>query len=82
MWRAGIRELGKIPDDHLFFLATIDAVKLRKPVYNNDVVQFEIINEKISERMIKQSGKAYKGDKVLCAQAKWMCLVGEAIKND
>ena len=72
---AGVRAFGKLPDDHLFFLATIDEVKFRKPVLPNDTIRFEVQNEKISSRMIKQSGKAYKDD-VLCVQARWMCLVG------
>ncbi len=74
---AGVRALGKIAEEHLFFLATIDKVKFRKPVLPDDTVQFEINNNTISTRMIKQSGKVFKGD-VLCAEASWMCLVGEA----
>lgn len=74
---AGVRALGKIPSDHLFFLATIDGVKFRKPVLPGDTVEFEISNDKISSRMIKQSGVVRKGD-VVCAEAQWMCLVGPA----
>lgn len=74
---AGVRSLGKIAENHLFFLATVDEVKFRKPVLPNDTLRFEITNEKIGSRMIKQSGKAFKED-TLCVQSRWMCLVGEA----
>lgn len=76
---AGVRKMGKIAEKHLFFLATIDKVKFRKPVLPDDTVQFEIHNDVISSRMIKQRGKVFKGD-VVCAEASWMCLVGEALR--
>lgn len=77
---AGVRQLDLIPSDHLFFLATIDKVKFRKPTVPKDTLRFEVTNIKIGSRMIKQSGKAYivktDGDDLLAVEAEWMCLVG------
>ena len=73
---AGLRKMGIIGDDGLFFLATVDKVKFRRQVRPGDEVRSEIENLRISPRMIKQSGKAYVGDE-LAAEAEWMCLVGE-----
>lgn len=70
---AGVRANGKLGES-LFFLATIDKVKLRRPVRPNEEVRFEISNDKVSGRMLKQSGKAFVGDE-LAAEAQWMCLV-------
>ena len=72
---AGLRKLGIIGDDGLFFLATVDKVKFRRQVRPMDEVRSEIENLRISPKMIKQSGKAYVGDE-LAAEAEWMCLVG------
>ncbi|MCL2600828.1 MAG: 3-hydroxyacyl-ACP dehydratase FabZ [Treponema sp.] len=76
---AGLRKLGILGDDALFFLATIDKVKFRRQVRPGDEVRLEIENMRVSPRMIKQSGKAYVGDE-LAAEAEWMCLVGD--KNE
>jgi len=72
---AGLRKIGVIGDGGLFFLATVDKVKFRQQVRPGDLVRSEITNLRISPRMIKQSGKAYVGDK-LAAEAEWMCIVG------
>ncbi len=61
----------------LFFLATVDKVKFRNQVRPNDKVRMEITNLRVSKKMIKQAGKAYVGD-TLCAEAEWLCLVGNA----
>ena len=74
---AGIRKLGTISSDALFFLASVDKVKFRRQVRPGDEVRSEITNLRISPKMIKQSGKAYVGDE-LAAEAEWMCLVGPA----
>ena len=71
---AGLRKLGIIGDNALFFLATIDKVKFRRPVRPGDEVRSEIENLRVSAGMIKQSGKAYVGSE-LAAEAEWMCLV-------
>ena len=73
---AGLRKIGVIGDNALFFLATVDKVKFRRQVRPGDEVRSEIENLRVSPRMIKQSGKAYVGEE-LAAEAEWMCLVGE-----
>jgi len=72
---AGLRKLGVMGGDSLFFLATVDKVKFRRQIRPGDEVRSEIENLRISPKMIKQSGKAYVGDE-LAAEAEWMCLVG------
>jgi 3-hydroxyacyl-[acyl-carrier-protein] dehydratase len=54
---AGVKKLG-ILGDSLFFLATIEKAKFRRQVRPNEEVKIEIKNNRISKRMIKQSGKA------------------------
>ena len=73
---AGVRALGKLGEKALFFLATIEKAKFRRQVRPNEEVKFIITNDRLSPRMIKQSGKAYVGEE-LAAEASWMCLVGE-----
>jgi 3-hydroxyacyl-[acyl-carrier-protein] dehydratase len=72
---AGLRKLGTLAADGLFFLATVDKVKFRRQVRPGDEVRSEITNLRVSAKMIKQSGKAFVGDE-LAAEAEWMCLVG------
>jgi 3-hydroxyacyl-[acyl-carrier-protein] dehydratase len=71
---AGLRKLGILPDNALFFLATVDKVKFRRQVRPGEEVRSEVVNLRVSPKMIKQSGKAYVGDE-LAAEAEWMCLV-------
>ena len=66
-----------IPEDALFFLASVDKVKFRRQVRPGEKVRSEIVNLRVSSRMIKQAGKAYVGDE-LAAEAEWLCLVGPA----
>jgi 3-hydroxyacyl-[acyl-carrier-protein] dehydratase len=73
---AGLRKLGVLGGEALFFLATVDKVKFRRQVRPGDEVRSEIENLRVSPRMIKQSGKAYVGDE-LAAEAEWMCLVSD-----
>ena len=72
---AGLRKLGVLGDDALFFFATVDKVKFRRQVRPGDEVRSEVENLRVSPRMIKQQGKAYVGDE-LAAEAEWMCLIG------
>ena len=72
---AGLRKLGVLGDNALFFLATVDKVKFRRQVRPGDEVRSEIKNLRVSPKMIKQSGKAYVGEE-LAAEAEWLCLVG------
>ena len=73
---AGLRKLGILGGGALFFLATVDKVKFRRQVRPGDEVRSEIVNLRISPKMIKQQGKAFVGGE-LAAEAEWMCLVGE-----
>ncbi|MDR0448401.1 MAG: 3-hydroxyacyl-ACP dehydratase FabZ [Treponema sp.] len=72
---AGLRKLGVLGGDALFFLATVDKVKFRRQVRPGDEVRSEIVNLRVSPRMVKQAGKAYVGDE-LAAEAEWMCVIG------
>ncbi|GHU49696.1 beta-hydroxyacyl-ACP dehydratase [Spirochaetia bacterium] len=74
---AGLRSLGILGADALFFLASVDKVKFRRQVRPGEDVRSEIENLRVSPKMIKQSGKAYVGEE-LAAEAEWMCLVGSA----
>ncbi|GHU09328.1 beta-hydroxyacyl-ACP dehydratase [Spirochaetia bacterium] len=71
---AGLRKLGKLGGNSLFFLGSVDKVKFRRQVRPGEEVRSEIENLRVSARMIKQSGKAFVGDE-LAAEAEWMCLV-------
>jgi 3-hydroxyacyl-[acyl-carrier-protein] dehydratase len=71
---AGLRKLGLLGGDALFFLASVDKVKFRRQVLPGDEVRSEIENLRVSARMIKQAGKAYVGEE-LAAEAEWLCLV-------
>ncbi|WP_319477193.1 3-hydroxyacyl-ACP dehydratase FabZ [Marispirochaeta aestuarii] len=73
---AGVRQLGSLGDDALFFLAAIEKAKFRRQVRPNETIRMEISNDRISARMIKQSGKCYVGDELAC-EASWLCLVGD-----
>ena len=70
---AGLRKLGLIGGKALFFLASVNRVKFRRPVRPGDELRSEILNLKVSPRMVMQSGKAYVGSE-LAAEAEWMCL--------
>ena len=72
---AGLRKLGVLGEDGLFFFASVDKVKFRRQVRPGDEVRSEIENLRVSPKMIKQRGKAYVGEEV-AAEAEWMCLVG------
>ncbi|MDR0635697.1 MAG: 3-hydroxyacyl-ACP dehydratase FabZ [Treponema sp.] len=70
---AGLRLLGTLGADVLFFLASVDKVKFRRQVRPGEEVRCEIENLRVSSKMIKQAGKAYVGDE-LAAEAEWLCL--------
>ncbi|MDR1031415.1 MAG: 3-hydroxyacyl-ACP dehydratase FabZ [Treponema sp.] len=71
---AGLRKLGVLSGDALFFLASIDKVKFRRQVRPGEALRVEIENLRVSPQTIKQAGKAYIGDE-LAAEAEWLCLV-------
>jgi 3-hydroxyacyl-[acyl-carrier-protein] dehydratase len=75
---AGLRQMknNNGSSNALFFLASVDKVKFRRQVRPGDEVRSEIINLRISEKMIKQSGKAFVNNE-LAAEAEWLCLVGD-----
>ena len=72
---AGVRAMGKLAADALFFLASVDKVKLRRQVRPGETVRLEVTNLRVSARMIKQRGQAFVGEE-LAAEAEWLCLVG------
>lgn len=74
---AGVRSLGKLGDDALFFLASVERSKFRRQVRPDEELKLVIDNLRITPRMIKQKGEAYVGDE-LAAEAEWLCLVGDA----
>ena len=55
---AGLRKLGTLGPDGLFFFATVDKVKFRRQVRPGDELRSEVTNLRVSPKMIKQSGKA------------------------
>lgn len=72
---AGLKKSGKSSEDALFFLASVEKAKFRRQVRPNDEVRFVITNERVSGRMIKQSGQAFVGDEI-AAEASWLCIAG------
>ncbi|MBN2444466.1 MAG: 3-hydroxyacyl-ACP dehydratase FabZ [Spirochaetales bacterium] len=74
---AGIKSLNKLGDGALFFLATVVKAKFKSPVKPGDTLKMVVTNLRISENMLRQSGKAYVGDNLACS-AEWMCIVGSA----
>jgi 3-hydroxyacyl-[acyl-carrier-protein] dehydratase len=70
---AGLRKTGVL-ENALFFLASVDKVKFRRQVRPGEEVRSEVVNLRVSSKMIKQAGKAYVGDE-LAAEAEWLCLV-------
>ena len=74
---AGLRKAGALGGDALFFLASVDKVKFRRPVRPGEEVRSEIESLRVSSKMIKQAGKAFVGDD-LAAEAEWLCVVQSA----
>jgi 3-hydroxyacyl-[acyl-carrier-protein] dehydratase len=72
---AGVRHMGKLGGDALFFLASVDKVKFRRQVRPGDEVKIVVNNLRLSPKMIKQAGQAFVGEE-LAAEAEWLCLVG------
>lgn len=73
---AGLKKGGTLAPEGLFFLTTIEKAKFKRQVVPGDEVRFEIENEKVFGRMIKQKGVAYVGEEV-AASASWSCMLGE-----
>lgn len=74
---AGLKKsgaLGELGETALFFLASVDKVKFRRQVRPGEEVRCEITNLRVSQKMIKQAGKAYVADELAC-EAEWLCIV-------
>jgi 3-hydroxyacyl-[acyl-carrier-protein] dehydratase len=72
---AGVKKLGKVRTDGMFFLATVDRVKFRRQVRPGEEVRVVVKNIRVSSKMVRQSGKVLVGEEV-AAEAEWLCLVG------
>ena len=70
---AGVVALG-VGKGLIPFFATLDKVKFRRPVLPGDDVRFEIENIRMSEKIVRQAGKAYVEDD-LAAEATWLCIL-------
>ncbi|MEZ0006079.1 3-hydroxyacyl-[acyl-carrier-protein] dehydratase [Flavobacterium sp. 28YEA47A] len=68
---AGVRLLGVT--NGIFALAYIETAEFLKGVLFGDQVKFVIQNLRLSEKIIKQSGKAYVGDDIIM-EAAWMSI--------
>lgn len=73
---AGLRQLEILKKGVLFVLGTVEKAKFRQQVRPGDTARIEVKNLRISQRVIKQSGKIFVGD-VLAAEATWMCVLSE-----
>ena len=74
---AGVRLLGV--SNGIFALAYIETAEFLKGVLFGDEVKFVIQNLRLSEKIIKQSGKAYVGDDIVM-EAAWMSIrIEEAV---
>jgi 3-hydroxyacyl-[acyl-carrier-protein] dehydratase len=71
---AGLRKIGVLKGDSLFFLASVDKVKFCRQVKPGEKVRLEIENLRMSSQMIKQAGKVFVENE-LAAEAEWLCLV-------
>jgi 3-hydroxyacyl-[acyl-carrier-protein] dehydratase len=72
---AGVKKLGKVKADGMFFLASVDKVKFRRQVRPGEEVRVVIQNLRVSNKMVKQSGQVFVGEEI-AAEAEWLCLVG------
>jgi len=74
---AGLRALDSISSG-IFFLASVDRVKLRHQVRPGDELRMEISNLRVppNPRMIRQKGVCYV-ENIKCAEAAWSCIIGE-----
>jgi 3-hydroxyacyl-[acyl-carrier-protein] dehydratase len=60
----------------VFLLVSVAEAKFRRQVRPNELLRLEIDNLKISNRLVKQRGKAWVGDE-LAAEAEWFCVPGK-----
>ncbi len=74
---AGVRRMGRLGGEALFFLASVDKVKFRRQVRPGDEVKIVVKNLRLGPKAIKQAGQAFVGQE-LAAEAEWLCLVGSS----
>jgi len=60
----------------VFLLVSVSEAKFRRQVRPNELLRLEIENLKVSNRLVKQRGKAWVGDE-LAAEAEWFCVPGK-----
>jgi 3-hydroxyacyl-[acyl-carrier-protein] dehydratase len=60
----------------VFLLVSVSDAKFRRQVRPNEKLRMEIENLKLSNRLVKQRGKAFVGDE-LAAEAEWFCVPGK-----
>lgn len=68
---AGIRSIGKT--EGLFALVNVEFANFLSPVNFGELIRFEVKNVRISDKMLKQSGKAFVNG-TLVLEAAWMCV--------
>jgi 3-hydroxyacyl-[acyl-carrier-protein] dehydratase len=73
---AGVKLLGTVKAEDMFFLASVDRVKFRRQVKPGEEVRLVVTNLRVTGRTLKQSGQAFVGGE-LAAEAEWLCLVGQ-----
>ncbi len=73
---AGVKEAELIHGNPIYLLASIVKAKFRRQVRPGDTFRMEVTNEKVSDMIIRQSGKGYV-DGELAVEATWMCIRGE-----
>ncbi len=74
---AGVRKRGILAPNAIIFLASVSDARFRRPVRPGDEIRMEIEDVKITNRILKQKGKATVNGE-LAAEAEWMALAGEA----
>ncbi len=73
---AGLKKVGLVPEDSLFFLASVDKAKFRRRVVPGDEVRFDIHHARVSGKMIKQQGTAWVGEEKAC-EASWLAILAD-----
>lgn len=76
---AGLKQQGRLSQDALFVLASVEKAKFRQLVRPGDTVTIVVDNLRISEQVLRQRGKILIGE-TLAAEATWMCIVSKAEK--
>ena len=69
---AGLVEIG-VFENQVFFLVSVDGVKLRRPVRPGETLRIEVEHVKVSSRLVKQRGQGWVGDE-LAVEAEWICV--------